>query len=290
MANLTKQCSVILACGALVLNGCAPSGINVPKTTQVNYYPECYQPVQNLRNADEQFEHSLMVNTAIGAVGGAAIGAAAGRDWKGAVIGMVSGAAVAAAGTYAAYRLQQQPDDNARRLAIAGDLNHDSAELEKAVMAARAADACYDRAFNALEAGVRDHSISNDIAAARFREIQQGTREAEAILAEYGKKAEKSSAEYNVAFNQEADKLHTTPENLEKKYPTNPPPKPKHKKSAPPSDATIAQTNGSSTQQLAQNYQKYNSQVTDISALDQNMKRSESVRENEMRGLGVATS
>ncbi len=302
MQAMHKRCCAIIVGAAFILDGCAPSGLNVPKTTQVTYYPQCYQPVQALRDADNEFEHALALNVALGAAGGAAIGALAGKDVKSAVLGMLGGAAVAAAGTYAAYQMQQQPNDSLRRSAIAGDLGHDSTEIHKAVIAARQADACYDRAFGTLTADVRKHSISNDVAAARFNEIQQGTREAEAILAAYGEKAQKSSAEYKVAFDQEAARLNTTPERLEAKYPVSSAPKtskPRHKaeetedasaNGATEASTSAAGTKGSSAQQLSVNYQKYNSQVADIAQLDQDMKRSESVRENEMRGLGVATS
>jgi hypothetical protein len=51
MKPFTKVGSALVASVALV--GCAlPGGTTVPQTTHVNYYPQCYQPVQQLQQAD----------------------------------------------------------------------------------------------------------------------------------------------------------------------------------------------------------------------------------------------
>ena len=47
------------------------------------------------------------------------------------LIGAAAGAVTAAAATYASARLQQQPDDELRRGTIAGDMYHDSGELQR---------------------------------------------------------------------------------------------------------------------------------------------------------------
>ena len=56
------------------------------------------------------------------------------------LIGAAAGGLTAAAATYASARMQQQPNDELRRGIIAGDISHDSGELQRAVLAARQAD------------------------------------------------------------------------------------------------------------------------------------------------------
>jgi hypothetical protein len=164
-----------------------------------------------LRQQDQQFQQTMAVNTLAGAAGGAALGALIGRDWQSALIGAAAGAVTAAAATYASARLQQQPDDELRRGTIAGDMYHDSSELQRAVVAARQADNCYGSAYNQLVAGLRSGAISKPDAVQRFTEIDQGEREVGAILAEYGKKTTASVQQYEVAFDQEAQRMNTTP-------------------------------------------------------------------------------
>jgi hypothetical protein len=193
----------------------APGGTTVPQTTRVNYYPQCYQSVALLRQQDQQFQQAMAVNTLAGAAGGAALGAvASGGDWRGALIGAGVGALVAASSTYASARLQQEANDERRRLLIANDMSHDSGELQRAVVAARQADYCYTSAYNQLAANLRRGAVSKPEAAQRFTEIDQGEREAVAILAEYGKKTTASIHQYETAFNQEAQRLNTTPNAL----------------------------------------------------------------------------
>src|SRR5215472_11303319 len=120
---------------ALALTSCvAPGGTTVPQTTRVAYYPQCYQSVAVLRQQDQQFQQAMAVNTLAGAAGGAAMGALIGRDWQGALIGAVAGGLTAATATYASARIQQQPNDELRRGMIAGDMYHDSSELQRAVV------------------------------------------------------------------------------------------------------------------------------------------------------------
>ncbi|HEX3523555.1 MAG TPA: hypothetical protein VHT52_15880, partial [Stellaceae bacterium] len=149
--KVTKTGRIIVA-GALVLAGCAaPGGTTAPQTTQVNYYPQCYQSVGLLRQQDQQFQQVMAVNTLAGAAGGAALGAiASGGDWRGALIGAAAGGLIAASTTYASARMQQEADAERRQLSIANDMSHDYGEMQRAVLAARQADYCYGMAYNEL--------------------------------------------------------------------------------------------------------------------------------------------
>jgi hypothetical protein len=266
----------VLAASFALASCTAPGGTMVPQTTRVAYYPQCYQSVALLRQQDQQFQQTMAVNTLAGAAGGAALGALIGRDWQSALIGAAAGAVTAAAATYASARLQQQPNDELRRGTIAGDMYHDSGELQRAVVAARQADNCYGSAYNQLVAGLRSGAISKPDAVQRFTEIDQGEREVGAILAEYGKKTTASVQQYEVAFDQEAQRSNTTPNQLlsEAGGPASRPAKP------------LSQN----TRQMAQNYSKLNQQVSEINQEQSTIERTANDRRNSMRALGVDVS
>jgi hypothetical protein len=234
-----------------------------------------------LRQQDQQFQQTMAVNTLAGAAGGAALGGLIGGDWRSALIGAAAGAVTAAAATYASARLQQQPDDELRRGTIAGDMYHDSSELQRAVVAARQADNCYGSAYNQLVAGLRSGAISKTDAVRRFTEIDQGEREVGAILAEYGKKTTASVQQYEVAFDQEAQRMNTTPNQLLSEAGA---PSPSTRGPAP------AKPLSQNTRQMAQNYGKLNQQVSEINQEQSAIERTANERRNSMHALGVDVS
>ena len=270
----------VLAASFALASCAAPGGTSVPQTTRVAYYPQCYQSVALLRQQDQQFQQTMAVNTLAGAASGAALGALIGRDWQSALIGAAAGAVTAATATYAAARLQQQPDDELRRAAIAGDMSHDSGELQRAVVAARQSDNCYGSAYNQLVAGLRSGTISKAEAVQRFTEIDQGEREVGAILAEYGKKTRASAQQYEVAFDQEAKRLNTTPNQLLSEAGA---PSPGSRGPAPRPAKPLSQN----TRQMAQNYGKLNQQVSEINQEQSTIERTANDRRNNMKALGV---
>jgi hypothetical protein len=261
----------------------APGGTTVPQTTRVAYFPQCYQSVALLRQQDQQFQQTMAVNTLAGAAGGAALGALIGRDWQSALIGAAAGAITAATATYASARLQQQHDDELRRGLIAGDMSHDSGEVQRAVFAARQADYCYGAAYGQLVAGLRSGALSKPEAAQRFSEIDQGERETAAILAEYGKKTTASVQQYEVAFNQEAQRLNTTPTQLLAEAGAPPP---GSRGPAPRAAQPVSQN----TRQMAQNYSKLNQQANDVNQEQSSIERAANDRRNNMKALGVDVS
>ena len=282
--NLSIKAGGKVLVGSLVLTSCvAPGGTTVPQTTRVAYYPQCYQSVAVLRQQDQQFQQAMAVNTLAGAATGAALGAAIGRDWQSALIGAAAGGLVAATATYATARVQQQPNDELRRGMIAGDLSHDSSELQRAVVAARQADYCYGNAYNYLVADLRRGTISKPEAAQRFTEIDQGERELSAILAEYGKKTTAGAQQYEVAFNQEAQRLNTTPAVLMAE--ASPAPTARTARGLP-----AQQPASQNTRQLAENYAKLNQQVSEINQEQSSIERTADDRRTAMHSLGIDVS
>ena len=274
--SLRTNASVLVL--SLAVAGCvAPGSTTVQQTTKVNYYPQCYQPVAQLRQQDEQFQQVMAANTVMGAVTGAALGGIIGGNWRSALFGAVAGATTAAANTYAQARLQQEANDESRRGLIAGDMARDSGELQRAVIAARQADDCYGHVYTRLAADVRRGAISKEEARPRFVEIDQGERETSLILAEYGKKARGIQEQYQVAFDQEAQRLNTTPDTLvaEARAPSP---------SATPSTSAKRSSN---TKQMASNYTKVNQQVSEINQEQSTIERTASDQRNDLKGLGI---
>lgn len=280
----SKTVTTIVA-ASVCLAGCvAPGGTTVPQMTKVNNYPQCYQSVALLRQQDQQFQQTMAVNTLAGAAGGAALGAlASGGDWRGALIGAGVGALVAASTTYASARAQEA-DDERRRMLIANDMSHDYGEVQRAVVAARQADNCYTYAYTQLNAGVRRGAISKPEAALRFAEIDQGEHEVAAILAEYGKKTAASVKQYEMAFNNEAQKLNTSPSALVAEAGPPPPPPSSGRRAPVPRSPSRVSPN---TQQLAQNYSRLNQQVSEINQEQSTIERTATARRNDMQALGV---
>src|SRR5580704_14004528 len=88
----------VFVVASLALTSCtSPGGTTVAQTTKVNYYPQCYQPVAQLHQQDEQFAQTMAVNTAIGAAGGALAGGLISGNYKGALVGALAGGFAAAA-------------------------------------------------------------------------------------------------------------------------------------------------------------------------------------------------
>jgi len=199
---------------------------------------------------------SMAVNTMIGAAGGAALGGLIGGNWQSALYGAVAGGAAAAAGTYAQARFQQEADDERRAYLIANDMNHDSAEMQRAVIAARQANSCYNRSFSQVAADVRRGSLSREEARQRFAEINEGQHETAAILAQYGKKANDSVQEYQVAVNQQTQKTRSS--------------------------------SSRNTRQMTQNYDKCNQQVSDINQERSSIEREADAQRNQANELAGA--
>jgi hypothetical protein len=278
----SKTATTIVAASVFLAGCAAPGGTTVPQMTKVNYYPQCYQSVALLHQQDQQFQQVMAVNTLAGAAGGAALGAlASGGDWRGALIGAGVGALTAASATYASARAQEA-DDERRRILIANDMSHDYGEVQRAVVAARQADNCYTYAYNQLNANVRRGAMSTPEAAQRFTEIDQGEREVAAILAEYGKKTAASVQQYEVAFNNEAQRLNTSPNELVAD--AGPPPPSSSRAPAPRPTKPVSQN----TRQLAQSYSKLNQQVSEINQEQSTIERTATARRNDMQSLGVA--
>jgi ABC-type oligopeptide transport system substrate-binding subunit len=103
-ASLSKRNLLLMAVGfSTVLTGCATSPTSkVASSTKVEYYPNCYEPVQHLPATEGNMTKSVVTGAAVGAVGGALLGALVDSENRGrnAAIGAAGGALAGGAACY----------------------------------------------------------------------------------------------------------------------------------------------------------------------------------------------
>lgn len=175
-----RQTTVLLLTLCLLSAGCASK--YGPRITQVNYYPQCYRPVAELR----QDEGSVNTSTGVGAAGGALLGALVGGlatgKWEGAAVGAVAGAAGGAVAGHAYGTSQQRHRDREKLAAYLRQIDGDTAGMNRATAAARLATRCYDRQFQEAAAALRAGRMTRQDFTDRYTEIRSGLEETSHIL------------------------------------------------------------------------------------------------------------
>ena len=78
-------CIVMTCLCNLLATGCASK--YGAQTTDVHYYPDCYQPIADLRSAEKSFNTTMVMGTTMGALLGAVIGASQTGKAEGALAG-----------------------------------------------------------------------------------------------------------------------------------------------------------------------------------------------------------
>lgn len=201
------------ACALLIValcgTGCASK--YGAQTTQVNHYPDCYTPINELR----QNEFVVQKSVAGGAAAGALLGALVGYAATGKASGAIAGAAVGgvAGGTAGGlYADSNQKSNDAQRLSeynaqLAGSIR----ETDKATAAARVARQCYENKFTAAASDFKAGRLTRDQFDARYREVAQGLEEAANILGEANKNSSQLVADYNKAVTQESTRVAAKP-------------------------------------------------------------------------------
>ncbi|OEC45714.1 type VI secretion-associated lipoprotein TagQ [Pseudomonas sp. 1D4] len=194
-----------VTCTSVLLTGCAGMGSpssKVAATTKAEYYPQCYQPVSQLRASDQAVTQSM----ATGAIAGGVLGALAGglssdeHAGRNALIGAAGGALVGGAAGYYTARQQQIADDNARIASYATDIDSSSGELDRSIRYASAAQSCYQREFNNLMNARKSKSISDSEGRLRMAEIVAGLQETNALMAAVDGRAGENINTYTQAY------------------------------------------------------------------------------------------
>ena len=175
-------CIVMTCLCSLLATGCASK--YGAQTTDVHYYPDCYQPIADLRSAEKSFNTTMVMGTTMGALLGAVIGA----SQTGKAEGALAGAAIGAGASYAR------------------DLNADVNSLNRVTAAGQVAYNCYSAKFRAALEDYKAKRITRAELDQRYAEIKSGLAEASAILGSTLSEADKREAEYRQVLTIEAKK------------------------------------------------------------------------------------
>ncbi|MBO4300038.1 MAG: hypothetical protein J5861_00390 [Desulfovibrio sp.] len=203
-----RSFSLIILIFTLLCSGCA-SKYGTQKTA-VNYYPNCYRPIQDLRSHEHDVAKGTAGGAAIGALGGAALGfLLSGGKWQGAVTGAaVGGVAGGVTGNIYASK-QKEIDDNKRLASYLQDIDGDISNLDVVGSAARVSLQCYDRQFAALLSDIKTKKVSRDIAQKRYAEISSGREEAISLMGDAVVTGRNLDQQYQAAFVSEERALNT---------------------------------------------------------------------------------
>lgn len=252
---------LILACvGTLFLSGCASK--YGEQKTRVEHYPDCYQPIADLRKS----EHSVATSTATGAVLGGILGGVVGYLATGKASGAAVGAGVgAAAGGTAGYvkgKSDKEQNDAQRMAAYVERMDGDISGLDIATAAAKAARQCYERQFEVAVSEFKAKNITKDQFRARYTEINSGMEEASRILGDVAGSGDQVSKNYQAALDSEAQRLGVPKDEVQAMKrpaaaaPAKPAPKVAKAKTAPkatqPAAAKLPPDESAQLQKLAQ--------------------------------------
>lgn len=204
----TSRCRNVLMMAAsfstVLLGGCAghsPASL-IGASTKVEYYPTCYEPVQHLRDTDNNMTRSVVSGAVIGAVGGALAGVLAGGENKGrgAAIGAVGGALVGGAAGYYTEKQKQFTDDKARIASYSTDISKSSGDIDRSVAYAQASQQCYQREFTSLVQQRKAKTINDTEGRKRLAEIVAGLKESNDLITTVNGKVGEDITNYTQAY------------------------------------------------------------------------------------------
>lgn len=188
---------------ALVCSGCASK--YGEQTTKVNHYPQCYQPIADLRTDEHSVGKSTATGAAIGALGGALIGLLATGNARGALAGAAVGAGTGALAGFAYGKNQQAKRDEAFYAKYAQDLDARTRGLERSAAAAEVACQCYDREFKYAVAEFKAGRMGKLELEQRYEEIRSGLQEVSRMLASAESRLGSNDAEFQRVMREEEE-------------------------------------------------------------------------------------
>lgn len=192
-----------VTCTSVLLVGCAGSpSSQVASTTKAEYFPQCYEPVTQLRSSDDAMSRSVAIGAVTGGLMGALGGALVDDEKRGrnAAIGAAGGALAGGALAYYNQRQQQISDDNARLASYATDINANNQNIDRNIRYASAAQSCYQQAFTQLRADRKANKISDADGRKRLAEIVSGLNETNALLAKVDGRTGENVNTYTQAY------------------------------------------------------------------------------------------
>lgn len=200
--------ALLLAAGfsTVLLSGCASSPASkVGATTKVEYYPNCYEPVQHLRSTDGDMTRSVATGALLGAVGGALTGALVDKENRGrnAAIGAAGGALVGGAAGYYTERQKQISDDKQRIASYATDIDKSAADMDRTTAYAKSSQSCYQREFASLIQNRKAGRINDTEGRKRLAEIVAGLQESNNLLTTVNGRLGENLNNYTQAYEQD---------------------------------------------------------------------------------------
>ncbi|TNB88990.1 glycine zipper 2TM domain-containing protein [Pseudomonas sp. Fig-3] len=210
-ASVSKRHLLMAAVGfSTVLTGCATSPTSkVASSTKVEYYPNCYEPVQHLRSTEGNMTKSVLTGAAVGAVGGALLGALTDSENRGrnAAIGAAGGALAGGATGYYTERQKQIADDNQRIASYAADVNKSAADIDRSTAYAKASQQCYQSAFTKLVADRKAKTVNETEGRKRLAEIVSGLKESNDLIVAVNGKAAEDLNNYTQAYEKDLQQV-----------------------------------------------------------------------------------
>ncbi|MBA1381317.1 YMGG-like glycine zipper-containing protein [Pseudomonas sp. SAICEU22] len=211
-ASVSKRHLLLVAVGfSTVLTGCASSPTSkVASSTKVEYYPNCYEPVQHLRSTEGNMTKSVVTGAAVGAVGGALLGAlTADKEDRGrnAAIGAAGGALAGGAAGYYTERQKQIADDNMRIASYAADVSKSASDIDRSTAYAKASQQCYQNAFSKLVADRKAKTVNDTEGRKRLAEIVAGLKESNDLIVAVNGKASEDLNNYTQAYEKDLQQV-----------------------------------------------------------------------------------
>jgi hypothetical protein len=206
---MLKKALYILLCTVVSAGvaGCAEK--YGAQTTRVERFPQCYEPVAQLREDEKRVTRTAAAGAAGGAILGALVGVLATGKVEGAVVGAVAGGAAGGGLAYARAKQSEIRDQNARMAVYLRDLDGDITGLNAVTASARRSAQCYDKEFKILLAGYKSGNITKIELGNSYEEIKSGMSEAERILGATLQKAGEREEQYRAALSDEAQRMET---------------------------------------------------------------------------------
>lgn len=209
---VSKRHLLLIAAGfSTVLTGCATSlASKVASSTKVEYYPNCYEPVQHLRATDSDMTKSVVTGAAIGAAGGALLGALTGdsdKRGRNAAIGAAGGALAGGAAGYYTERQKQISDDNQRIASYSTDFNKSASDIDRSTAYAKASQQCYQSAFTKLVADRKAKTVNDTEGRKRLAEIVSGLKESNDLIVAVNGKASEDLNNYTQAYEKDLQQV-----------------------------------------------------------------------------------
>jgi hypothetical protein len=152
---------------------------------------------------------SVLTGAAVGAVGGALLGALTDSENRGrnAAIGAAGGALAGGATGYYTERQKQIADDNQRIASYAADVNKSAADIDRSTAYAKASQQCYQSAFTKLVADRKAKTVNETEGRKRLAEIVSGLKESNDLIVAVNGKAAEDLNNYTQAYEKDLQQV-----------------------------------------------------------------------------------